>query len=195
MFAAGAQGWWWAILIPVAAVVVALLTTRYRRRKEARGGYPEDPRADPAHYRDAPVPRVVAPPAWSRAVIAGCGILLVVLAVVTVVADPPVWVVGAVMALVGVVLAVRGGRLGIVLESDRMRVRNTLRTVTIPRASITGIDRLPSIDWTGPDGVSRETLVWALAGGADTAHDPVALLRARAHADIAAWMGASTART
>jgi hypothetical protein len=188
MFAAGAQGWWWALLVPVFGVVVAVGTTRYRRRKEARGGYLDDPLADPEHYRNAPVPRTIEQAAWIRWTIAVCGVLIVVLGVFTLTADHALLVLAAIMVLVGGVIAVRGGRVGIVLDQDRLRVRGLTHSTTIPRASITSVDRLPSIDWTGRDGVPRETLVWALTGGADTDHDPNAIVRARARANLHAWL-------
>jgi hypothetical protein len=193
MFAAGAQGWWWAILVPVLGVVVALGTTRYRRNKEARGGYPHDPLTDPDHYRDAPVPRLITQPAWVRWLLGVSGVLFVAMGAVTVAFQPTLWFLAGVMVVLGVLITVRMPRLGIVVDADRLVVRGVTHSVTIPRASITGIDRLPSIDWTGHDGISRDTLVWALTGSADTAHDPNAIMRARAHANLSAWLSGTSA--
>jgi len=71
-------------------------------------------------------------------------------------------ILGAPFALYGLIIAPLTLRLGVVLHTDRAVVRGYLSTETVPRAAVTAVTDYPSIEWTGPDGQPRETLVNAL---------------------------------
>ena len=71
-------------------------------------------------------------------------------------------ILGAPFALFGLVIAPLTLRLGVVLHADRAVVRGYLSTETVPRKAVTAIGDWPSIEWTGPDGQPRTTLVNAL---------------------------------
>ena len=66
-----------------------------------------------------------------------------------------------VLAVLGVVLAVRGYRLAAETHHDSVTVYGMLRTRVISRAAITQITDDPAIIWTDPAGKTRSTPVLA----------------------------------
>jgi hypothetical protein len=60
-----------------------------------------------------------------------------------------------VLALLGIVLAIRGYRLAAETHHDTVTIHGLLRTRVIPRAAITQITDYPAIIWTNPDGKKR----------------------------------------
>ena len=66
-----------------------------------------------------------------------------------------------VLAVLGVVLAVRGYRLAAETHTDTVTIYGMLRTRAIPRAAITQITDDPAIIWTDPAGKKRSTPVLA----------------------------------
>jgi hypothetical protein len=79
--------------------------------------------------------------------------------------SPLFWIVFAMgLALVpyGLVLAVRAPGLSVTLTDDSATVRGYLGTQIIPRDSIVGVTRYPSLLWTDASGSRRKTPVNAL---------------------------------
>lgn len=76
---------------------------------------------------------------------------------------------GAVLAL-GAILAVRGYRLGVRCEADRLVVRGLLRTRVIPRRRIRAVTGFPAVRWVTGAGRVRWTPVTAfMSGGGELA--------------------------
>jgi hypothetical protein len=68
-----------------------------------------------------------------------------------------------VIALPGIVLAVRGYRLGVLCTDDTVIVRGYLRTYRVPRVSVIVLDGSVLI-WRGPDGRTMRKLILAFTG-------------------------------
>ncbi|HEX5994589.1 MAG TPA: hypothetical protein VFY84_05550 [Jiangellales bacterium] len=65
--------------------------------------------------------------------------------------------------LTGVVLAVRGYRLGIECTGEQATVHGYLRTRTVPRSSVIQVTSFPALRWRRPGGRIRWTPVLAFA--------------------------------
>lgn len=104
--------------------------------------------ASPGPVRLEPLPVTRVANAALGALVAVTGVFLVVDAALPDLAR----LAGVLVAAAGVVLAVRGWRLGVMCERGEVAVRGLLRTPTIPRDAVIELTDFPALRWrsTGP---------------------------------------------
>lgn len=85
--------------------------------------------------------------------------IAVAVAVTLPLAQRSAWPVGAALLVAAALVLARGVRARIELWGDELVVRDYLFSTRIPRDRVLTVDRFPSIDWRGADGIPRETLV------------------------------------
>ena len=96
--------------------------------------------------------------------VAAIGVFLVVVGF----SSGTVWllaVMGVLLVAYGVVAAVRGQTVCVMLTKDAAVVHGLLVTTTVPRPSITRATNKPSLEWTDSGGRERSTRITALALG------------------------------
>ena len=89
------------------------------------------------------------------------GAVLVAFGLAALVVDEGAAKAAGVLAVIGIMLAVRGYRLAVETHHDSVTVCGMLRTRVIPGAAITQISDYPAIVWTDPAGKKRWTPVLA----------------------------------
>ena len=89
------------------------------------------------------------------------GAILVVIGLAALVAGEGAAKTAGVLALIGIVLAVRGYRLAAETHNDSVTVCGMLRTRVIPRTAISRITDFPAIVWTDRAGKTRWSPVLA----------------------------------
>ncbi|MDX2678065.1 hypothetical protein [Streptomyces soliscabiei] len=77
------------------------------------------------------------------------------------------WGAAAVVLALGGTLTVRGYRIGVSCEADRLVVRGPLWTRAIPRQRIRAVTDFPAVRWETAAGRGRWTPVTAFVSGAD----------------------------
>jgi hypothetical protein len=80
--------------------------------------------------------------------------------------DPLSWGVAAVVLALSATLTVRGYRIGVRCEADRLVVRGLLWTRAIPRQRIRAVTDFPAVRWNTAAGRGRWTPVTAFMSGA-----------------------------
>lgn len=94
----------------------------------------------------------------------------------------------AVLAAVGVILAIRGYRLGVRCDSDTFTVRGIFRSRTIDRSMILDITAFPAVRWTSRSGTTIWTPIIAFAEPG-TVIASVANRNEQAIAELERWHG------
>ena len=100
--------------------------------------------------------------------VAAIGVFLVVVGFLVGFSSGTVWllaVMGVLLVAYGVVVAVRGQTVCVMLTNDAAVVHGLLVTTTVPRPSITRATNKPSLEWTDSGGRERSTRITALALG------------------------------
>ena len=80
-------------------------------------------------------------------------------------ADAPSWCAAALVLVLGSALCVRGYRMGVRCEADRLVVRGLLWTRVIPRRRIRAVTDFPAVRWETAAGRGRWTPVTAFMSG------------------------------
>lgn len=133
------------------------------------------------------LPAYVGPPTWVRIVTPMTALVVAVVGVLLMITTPSALVLGIIFAVGGLFFAVRLTRAGIVLTSDCLTIHGAVFSRSISKSCITGIDRLPAIDWEDRRGITHSSLVFMLTGSSD-GQDPNARMRERAQATLQAWL-------
>lgn len=137
-----------------------------------------------------PTRRITAPP-LTRATLGLGAIALTVFAVVVLVRQFNDWPFAAVLLAAAVLIAFRGLGAGVTLGEKELVIRDYLFTTRIRREQVTSVDRFPSIDWRGTDGVPRVTVFNVFLRHAATITAPTDDDRAAARSTIQAWLDIS----
>lgn len=122
-----------------------------------------------------------------RLIVQVAAAVAVAVAVTLVLAQRDAWPVSAVLVVVAGLVALRWARTGVDLSEDELVVRGFAFSTRIRRDQIVAVDRFPSIDWRGADGVTRETLVNAFVGSRFSPNPSEAEI-ADARAELQAWL-------
>lgn len=85
--------------------------------------------------------------------------IAVAVAVTLPLAQRGAWPVSAALLVAAALVLARGVRARVELWGNELVVRDYLFATRIPRDRVLTVDRFPSIDWRGADGIPRETLV------------------------------------
>jgi|GEM_PF-5765783 len=85
--------------------------------------------------------------------------IAVAVAVTLPLAQRSAWPVSAALLVAAALVLARGVRARVELWRDELVVRDYLFSTRIPRDRVLTVDRFPSIDWRGADGIPREALV------------------------------------
>ncbi|WP_413602162.1 hypothetical protein [Curtobacterium sp. Curtsp57] len=136
---------------------------------------------DPQSSRTIPMPRRI------RLILQVAAAIAVAFAVALVLAQRDAWPVSAVLVVAAGLVALRWARTGVDLSEDELVVRGFAFSTRIRRDQIVAVDRFPSIDWRGADGVTRETLVNAFIGTRYSPNPSEAEI-ADARAELQAWL-------
>jgi hypothetical protein len=72
-------------------------------------------------------------------------------------------VIAGILAIPGVVVIVRGYRIGVTVTGDAVVIRNWFRSRTVERRSVLGLTYYPAVRWTSASGRKRWTPIMAFA--------------------------------